>query len=154
MRLLRLLTTLCAALVTGLSFSHVLELPQKMAYDSHQYVDSQHSLYAYFAIIGGPLEVLTIVLAIVVAVRSRGTAAFGLSLASAILFAIGLAEWGAVVQTANTVQAQWDPSAMPSDWTTTREQWEFGHVGHFVIFFVGFVMQLVVWSRTAPRSTT
>lgn len=151
MRLLRLFTALAAALVTGLSFAHVLELPQKMGYGAHQYAISQHTLYAYFAIVGGPLEVLTIVLAAVVAWKSRGTAAFGLALASAILFAAGLAEWAAVVQTANTAQAQWDPSAMPSDWTSVRDQWEFGHVGHFVVFGAGFVLQLLTWWRTDPR---
>jgi ABC-type enterochelin transport system permease subunit len=67
LRTLRMATLICAALVTGLAFAHVLELPQKMSYDADEYARVQHSLYAYFAYVGGPLEVLSIVLAAIVA---------------------------------------------------------------------------------------
>ncbi len=143
MRPLRLLTVLCAALVTGLAFAHVMEMPQKMAYDSHRYAEVQHSLYAYFAFVGGPLEVLSIILAAVLAWRARGTAAFTLTLASALIFAAGLAEWAVVVQGANNAMAQWHPNAMPGNWQATRDQWEFGHLGHFVLFGIGLVLLML-----------
>jgi hypothetical protein len=59
LRLLRMITLICTALVTGLAFAHVLELPQKMSYDAAEYARVQHSLYAYFAYVGGSLEVLS-----------------------------------------------------------------------------------------------
>jgi hypothetical protein len=43
-----------AALTMGLAFAHTLELPQKLAYDPATWTQLQHSLYRYFAVIGGP----------------------------------------------------------------------------------------------------
>src|SRR5215204_5367120 len=56
-----------AALTMGLAFAHTLELPQKLAYDPATWTQLQHSLYRYFAVIGGPLEVATIIAAVVFA---------------------------------------------------------------------------------------
>jgi hypothetical protein len=47
----------------GLAFAHTLELPQKLAYDAATWTRLQHSLYRYFAVIGGPLEVATVIAA-------------------------------------------------------------------------------------------
>jgi hypothetical protein len=138
-------TLICAALVTGLAFAHVLELPQKMSYDADEYARVQHSLYAYFAYVGGPLEVLSIVLAAIVAVMVRRDGmVFRWTLAGACLLAAGLAEWAAVVQTANNKMAAWTAGNVPADWEAVRDQWEFGHVGHFVLFGTG--LALLLWS--------
>jgi hypothetical protein len=45
-----------AALTMGLAFAHTLELPQKLDYDAATWTQIQHTLYRYFAVIGGPLE--------------------------------------------------------------------------------------------------
>ena len=50
-----------AALTMGLAFAHTLELPQKLGYDVATWIQLQHSLYRYFAVVGGPLEVATII---------------------------------------------------------------------------------------------
>jgi hypothetical protein len=60
-----------AALTMGLAFAHTLELPQKLDYDAATWTQLQHSLYRYFAVIGGPLEVATIIAAVVFALRAR-----------------------------------------------------------------------------------
>jgi hypothetical protein len=60
-----------AALTMGLAFAHTLELPQKLDYDAAIWTQIQHTLYRYFAVIGGPLEVATIIAAVVFAVRAR-----------------------------------------------------------------------------------
>ena len=60
-----------AGLTLGLAFAHTLELPQKLAYDAATWTQLQHSLYRYFAVIGGPLEVATIIAAVVFAPRAR-----------------------------------------------------------------------------------
>jgi len=52
-----------AGLTMGLAFAHTLELPQKLAYDAATWTRLQHSLYRYFAVIGGPLEVATVIAA-------------------------------------------------------------------------------------------
>jgi hypothetical protein len=60
-----------AALTMGLAFAYTLELPQKLAYEAATWTQLQHSLYRYFAVIGGPLEVATIIAAVVFALRAR-----------------------------------------------------------------------------------
>jgi len=52
-----------AALTMELAFAHTLELPQKVAYDAATWTQVQHSLYRYFAVVGGPLEVATVIAA-------------------------------------------------------------------------------------------
>ena len=52
-----------AALTMGLAFAHTLELPQKLAYEVATWTQLQHGLYRYFAVIGGPLEVATVIAA-------------------------------------------------------------------------------------------
>jgi hypothetical protein len=145
LRLLRMVTLMCTALVAGLAFAHVLELPQKMSYDADEYTRLQHSLYAYFAYIGGPLEVLSIVLAAVLALMLRRQGArFGWAVAGTGLLAAGLAEWAAVVQTANSKMAGWTVGKVPAGWTAVRAQWEFGHLVHLILLGAG--LAVLVWS--------
>jgi hypothetical protein len=58
-------------LTMGLAFAYTLELPRKRAYEAATWTQLQHSLYRYFAVIGGPLEVATIIAAVVFALRAR-----------------------------------------------------------------------------------
>ena len=60
-----------AALTMGLAFAHTLELPQKLAYEVATWTQLQHGRYRYFAMVGGPLEVATIIAAVVFALRAR-----------------------------------------------------------------------------------
>jgi hypothetical protein len=60
-----------AALTMGLAFAYTLELPQKLAYEVATWTQLQHSLFRYFAVVGGPLEVATIIAAVVFAPRAR-----------------------------------------------------------------------------------
>ena len=55
----------------GTGFAHTLELAQKLDYDAATWTQIQHTLYRYFAVIGGPLEVATIIAAVVFALRAR-----------------------------------------------------------------------------------
>jgi hypothetical protein len=71
-------------------------------------------------------------------------AAFRWTLAGTGLLAAGLAEWAAVVQTANTKMAGWTTGVVPAGWTAVRTQWEFGHVAHFVVFGAG--LAVLLWS--------
>jgi hypothetical protein len=65
-----------ATLTMGLAFAHTLESPQKLDYDAATWTQLQHSLYRYFAVIGGPLEVATIIAAVVLSGEVYGGDAF------------------------------------------------------------------------------
>jgi hypothetical protein len=131
-----------AALTMGLAFAHTLELPQKLAYDAATWTQVQHSLYRYFAVVGGPMEVATVVAAVVFAVRARGLRGGRLAAVGAGCFLLALGLWFAVVNTANAEVGRWAVDAVPSDWRRWRAQWEFGHAAHFVVTLAGFLALL------------
>src|SRR5215218_8358216 len=131
-----------AALTMGLAFARTLELPQKLDYDPATWIQLQHSLYRYFAVVGGPLEVATVIAAVVFAVRVRGLRGGRLAVVGAVCFVLALGWWFAVVNTANAEIGRWAVDAVPSDWRRWRAQWKFGHAGHFVVTFSGFLALL------------
>jgi hypothetical protein len=95
-----------AALTMGLAFAHTLELPQKLGYDAATWTQVQHSLYRYFAVIGGPLEVATIIAAVVFAVRARGLRGGRLATVGAACFVVALGWWFAR-PTSRSVAGRW-----------------------------------------------
>ena len=131
-----------AELTMGLAFAYTLELPQKLAYEAATWTQLQHSLYRYFAVIDGPLEVATIIAAVVFALRARGLRGGRLAAVGAACFVLALGWWFAVVNTSNAEVGRWAVDAVPSDWRRWRAQWEFGHAGHFVVTFAGFLALL------------
>jgi hypothetical protein len=136
-----------AALTMGLAFAHTLELPQKLDYDAATWTQIQHTLYRYFSVIGGPLEVATIVAAVVFAVRARRLRGGRLAVVGAVCFVLALGWWFAVVNTANAEVGRWVVDAVPSDWGRWRAQWEFGHAAHFMVTFAGFLALLLATVR-------
>jgi hypothetical protein len=108
-----------AGLTMGLAFAHTLELPQKLDYDAATWTRIQHSLYRYFAVIGGPLEVATVLAAVVFAVRAHRLRGGGWPWS--VLSARGCP--GVVVTVLNTANAEvgrWAVDAVPSDWRRWR----------------------------------
>jgi hypothetical protein len=131
-----------AALTMGLAFAHTLELPQKLDYDAATWTQLQHSLYRYFAVVGGPLEVATVLAAVVFAVRAHRLRGGRLAAVGVVCFVLALGWWFVVVNTANAEVGRWAVDAVPSDWRRWRAQWEVGHAGHFVVTFAGFLALL------------
>ena len=147
---LRTLTLLLSALTLGLTFAHLLEMPKKLGWDAELWVRVQQSLYGYFGIVGGAVEVGAVVTAVVLAMlcARQGLPSAGARPAAA-LFVLGLAEWALVVRAANAQIGQWTVGAEPADWQRWRLQWEWGHAGHFLLWFTGFVVLLTGSVRAA-----
>src|SRR4030095_5693526 len=108
-------------------------LPQKLDYDPATWTQLQHSLYRYFAVIGGPLEVATVIAAAVFAVRTRGLRGGRLAAVGAACCVLALGWWFAVVNTANAEVGRWAVDAVPSDWRRWRGQWGLGHAGPIAV---------------------
>lgn len=143
-KILRFVTLVLAALAMGLEFAHLLELPAKMRYDAQLYWAVQHTLYYYFAVIGGPVEVGAVLAtgALALLVRRR-KAAFRLASIGAGFVAAALVAWFALVAPANVAMAAWAPGAMPPDWTHVRALWEHGHAVGAALLTVGFCALLL-----------
>jgi hypothetical protein len=144
-----IVAVVAAALTMGLTFAHTLELPQKLGYDAATWTRIQQSLYLWFGVVGGAVEVAAVIAAVVFAVGTRGRPGGRLAAAGAACFVIALAWWFAVVNTANGEIGSWTVGAAPSDWERWRTQWEFGHAVHFLLTLAGFLTLLLATVQVA-----
>lgn len=155
LRRARFATLLLAALAMTMEGAHLLELPQKLQYDPALYSAVNTTLYRYFALVGGPLQIASIVAAAGLAVvvrRRRG--AWGMEVAGCMALAAAFAVWLAVVAPVNDVIAgvfRSAPEQLPDRWLAVRLRWELGHAAGFVLQLAGFCALLGSVLRDTPR---
>ena len=139
LRTWRFVTILLTALLMGMTLAHTLEMPMKMKVDGTLWMTFQHSLYAYFAIIGAPIELGAIITAIVLTflVRDRRPA-FHLTLAGAICLVISFVVWVVFTNSVNAETARWTAQTIPADWAEWRKQWEYSHATRFALHLIAF----------------
>lgn len=128
-----------AALTLGMSFAHVSELPAKMGYGPDLWTRLTHTLYGSFADVGGPIEVMNVLLlaGLACAVRGRRNVC-GYVIVAAGCFLAALLVWAMVVQPVNTHVAHWSIGSVPAGWQAWRSRWEYGHTARFAVMLVGY----------------
>jgi len=145
------------AITLSLTFSHPLEMPQKLNYGQELYIAVQHTSYLFFALVGAPAELGAVLCLGVLCflVRRRGRS-FWLTLPAALCVAAGLAAWSAVISPANGQMAQWTTLPLPESWLGTRRQWEFGHAASAVLDLIGFgaLIASVLFDPSLKRAQT
>lgn len=135
--------------LSALTLAHLLELSHRLAYDARLWAQltSPDALYRYFGIIGGPLEVATVVAVTVLAMTvgyQRPAGRF--ALAAALLHTAALGVWLGVVLPANAAAGE-----VASDWERWRVHWETGHAVSFGLLLLGFgALVLAVVSERYP----
>jgi hypothetical protein len=151
----RLITLLLASLSLTMESAHVLELPQKLAYDPQMYAAVNGSLYKYFALIGGVYQIGAIVAAFLLALALRGRQpAFAWTLVGALLLLGAFVVWLAVVAPVNSQAAaalRQHPDTVPAMWTQLRNRWEYGHAAGFAIQVLGLIALLISIVIETPR---
>lgn len=154
----RFITIVLTALLMGTTFCHVLEMPAKMHYSPSLYLTIHRSLYAAFGPPGpGPFIEIGAILAaagLVYLVRNQQPAVW-LSLLGAVCLAAGLAVYFAFIEPANVAMRGMAADLPLPDWTQWRDQWEYGHVAHFIFHLVGFcalLLSLMVKSSPVPTA--
>jgi hypothetical protein len=147
-------TLLLAALAIAAPFAHVLELPVRRGYDPALYVAVTHTLYFYFAVAGGAIEVGAILAAVIYAallLRARtAPAARRWALVGAACPVLAHILFWVLIAPVNLEFATWTPGAVPADWTRFRDQWEFTHAARAGLFVAGFCALLA--SALAARA--
>jgi hypothetical protein len=122
-----------AIMATGVTMTacvaHAMELPAKMRYEPSLYVRLHRTLYSNFGRIAGPAEALAVVSTAVLAswCRFKRPRAFPLTAAAAGCLAATHAIFWSVVNPVNVEMIKWPLDAIPPDWTTARDRWEYGH---------------------------
>jgi len=138
LRIWRFITITLVAMLMGMSLGHTLEMPMKMKVDGQFWLTFQHNLYAYFAIIGAPIEIGAIITSIALAVMVRKRRpAFHLTTAAAICIAVAFfLVWLVFTREVNEQTARWTAQSIPADWAEWRRQWEYSHAIRFVLHLI------------------
>jgi hypothetical protein len=129
-----------AALSLAPSWAHILEAPPRFAWPIELWRETTvfNAQFAWFAIVGGPIDLAAIAALAVAAWIRRGTRGFRALLAAAILYAFALAAWAAIAAPANADLATWAPGPMPDGAAGVRWRWEAGHIVVGLLKLAGF----------------
>jgi hypothetical protein len=157
LKLLRFVTVLLVAMLSGLAFAHMLEQSAKMGYDAALYITIQKSLYVQWGPpnVGGILEPSAIVATALVAFFIRKSTR-GLCLSLSALLALLLAFpviffW--LVAPANAGFLAATLTSIPSNWEELRSNWEMGHAIRFGLQLVALgalVLSLALDASATP----
>ena len=129
LRLLRFSSIMSTALAMTAAVAHLLELPAKRRYEPTLYVRLHRTLYWNFGRFVGPAEAI--------AVLTTGTLAWWrgrrdpapvspTAVAAGCVAAAHGAFW-TIVSPVNVAMVKWPLDAIPGNWTTARDRWEYGH---------------------------
>lgn len=126
--------------------AHVLELPPKMGYEAELYATVTSTLYRFFGLVGGVVQVSSILAAAVLSFLVRGRSTFRSTLAGTLSLVVSLLLWMTLVAPVN---AEWfeviesAPEFVPAAYERLRPRWEYGHVAAFTAWFIGFNLLLL-----------
>lgn len=142
-RVLRFVATLCAALVMGLTLSHVLQAPGSLSLDGAKWLAVQHSFYGGFAVIGGAAEIIGLASATAVAIMVRhDRSGRRAAVVAAACFAGTLAAFALGNAPVNAQVATWTAATLPPQWTAARVRWETAHAASAVLSLAATVLLL------------
>lgn len=143
LRIWTLVALTVAALSLGPSFAHVLEAPPRLAVWSPELWREAtvfNGQFRLFAVVGAPLDLGIIpVLGVLAYLLRHEPDRLRFALAGAVLFALALAAWIALVAPANAILATWQPGPIPVDFHEVRNRWETGHMTVAALKLMGFM---------------
>jgi hypothetical protein len=134
-------TILLAALGLVMGGAHMLEHPVRTQYDPELYFRVTSTMYRYFAIVGGPIQVLAIIASAILAWLTRGRPGSGGTLAGTFFLALSLLLWSLRVQPVNDAWLEAmrsRPDSVVEAYSRLGSQWEWGHVMAFAAWLLGF----------------
>jgi hypothetical protein len=152
----RFVAVLLAALTLGLGFCHLMQIPSRLGWDQYLWVGStvQGGLYAAFGSVGAAIFVATVIALALLAyfTLEHGRPGFRLALLAAALFVLALVLWWVLVYPVNVELAKWVNGPVPSDWTSYRDRWEWGHAIIAVTELIGFGALVAALLADTPRN--
>jgi hypothetical protein len=131
-----------AALGLAPGAAHLMELPVKLNYSPVLYAEVTSTLYVWYGIAGGAVQVAAALTVAILAVRVRRSHSAGLVFASAASLVISLLLWGALVAPVNSTWAEFNranPGEFTAAYARLRARWEFGHLAAFIAWVTGWL---------------
>jgi len=153
LRLLRFSSVMSTAFAMTAAVAHLLELPAKRRYEPALYVRLHRTLYWNFGRFAGPAESAAVLTTGALAWwrrRRNATALPATALAAGCLGAAHGTFW-TVVNPVNVEMARWPLDAIPGNWTTARDRWEYGHAVRACL--LAGALAALVWSALDDSPT-
>ena len=152
LRLLRFSSIMSTALAMTAAVAHLMELPAKRRYEPALYVRLHRTLYWNFGRFAGPAESAAVLTTGVLAwwLRRRSPTAFSPTAAAAGCLAAAHGTFWAIVSPVNVEMVRWPLDAIPGNWTTARDRWEYGHAA-CACLLTGALAALV-WSNVGESA--
>ena len=146
LRVLRFSSIMSTAFAMTAAVAHLLELPAKRRYEPTLYVRLHRTLYWNFGRFTGPAEAVAVLSTGVLAwLRgARHATAFAPTAVAAGSVAAAHAAFWTIVHPVNVDMIEWPLEAIPADWETTRDRWEYGHAARACLLMGALVA--LVWS--------
>ena len=129
LRLLRFSSIMSTALAMTAAVAHLMELPAKRRYEPTLYVRLHRTLYWNVGRIAGVAEAVAVLTTGALAqwTGRRNPESFtSTAVAAGCLTAAHGAFW-TVVRPVNVEMVKWPLNAIPGEFTTARDRWEYGH---------------------------
>jgi hypothetical protein len=140
LRTWRFITLFFVALLMGSTFSHLLEMPAKMAASAELWLTFQQTLYHNFSTLGGVVEIGAIFSTLVLILLSRRhpTAFYLSGVAILSLSTAFFVVWILFTNEVNIETAKWTARIIPPDWADWRTQWEASHAVRCALHVMAF----------------
>lgn len=140
----RLVALVLTALLLGITFCHVLEMPAKLGYDAGFYMTLQTTLYAHFGPpgVGGVVEpgAILAVIAVAALARRRRRPGFGLTVAAGacLLLAFPVIFFALTEPVNEAFREGLVTGNVPVEWQRLRLLWELSHAARFLLHLAAF----------------
>jgi hypothetical protein len=153
-----LLALVLAALSLAPSYAHLLEAqPRLETWSPELWREATvfNGQFRLFAIVGGPVEMATLLATAIHAwLLRREKFAFRLAASGALLYLLSFITWLLWVAPANSVLATWTPGPIPGDFEAIRARWESGHMTIAAIKLLGFILIALSVLVRVPRKAS
>jgi len=152
LRLLRFSSIMSTAVAMTAAVAHLLELPAKRRYEATLYVRLHRTLYWNFGRIAGPAESVAVLTTGVLAWwrRRREATAFAATAVAAGCLAAAHGTFWTIVNPVNVEMVRWPLDAIPGNWATARDRWEYGHAVR--AFLLTGALAALVWPTVDDAS--
>jgi hypothetical protein len=139
MWIVQFLSVFLLGLVTGISFSHLLQRGPKKTLPPAQFLAVQQVLIRNYGPVVGGLELAALVatLAMGIVGWNQATVRTLAILASACLLAMVMI-WAVWINPINKTVNSWTPESIPSEWTRFRDRWHALHTIRLLLAATGF----------------
>ncbi|WP_019142751.1 hypothetical protein [Noviherbaspirillum massiliense] len=149
-RALQIIALTLTALGLAPGAAHLMEMPVKLAYPPAMYASVTSTLYAWFGLVGGPVQVAAALSVAVLALQARRLSASRLATASAAALLASLLLWGLIVAPVNAAWANAagsDPAEFAAAYEQLRLRWEYGHAAAFIAWLAGWFALVAAITR-------